>query len=477
MQKFISAIKNVSPEWLIFELSEISRTMFQQDMFVFPIDVPIITKNGVSKTLTVQLSPMDIQTMEYLSICNSNDYRYKKEDYNIGKLVDLYRDYDNENSSDDVGGDKVFIALFGMVFEQSMYQNQRYIFEQYNRNYHILIASKNINRKLTVSTEKIILQKFGCSVDEFISVLCIMVGLCIKHANPLAALETLDKKYEKILTTEKVNRFIEYYSCNYDDIRKSKIGKQILYSKPFIKTDRNKLCLVSNLYLVLLSLSSCFYWITRDFFCKKDSLEFVNAFGYMFEDYIAELAEVYCKPTDWKRLPEGKEKNADFHFTLHETTFLIESKTVMLGLSAKQQVPDVEVAITFMKRCIDEAYKQLQSGIKLLSAKEGISKVIKIILVYENIANHSLLEFAVSDIFNKDPNCFIMTIHEFEILLYLHKNKQETCRELFTKITMQSERKNIGIIYNEMELYKYSHFMGERDYFSQSFKKVKDILE
>ena len=48
------------------------------------------------------------------------------------------------------------------------------------------------------------------------------------------------KKDERILTKNNIERIIDYYSVTYEQVRKSPLGKQIFYSKPFVITQKKK---------------------------------------------------------------------------------------------------------------------------------------------------------------------------------------------------------------------------------------------
>lgn len=108
----------------------------------------------------------------------------------------------------------------------------------------------------------------------------------------------------------------------------------MLYSKSFIKTSKGTY-LSSSLFLVGMIIGKGLYWVAQDYFLKKNSRIFVNAFGEIFEDYIEELAYKYWDNAKWEKLPEGKEKSADYLFEMGENKMLIECKTSLLALDAK----------------------------------------------------------------------------------------------------------------------------------------------
>lgn len=485
MKDLISVLKRVSPEWLIYTFSEISIEMFKKQEWTRTFEVPILYHGQFPRILNIPLSAWDIQAVECLSICNSNDYRHPDKPYSIGQIIDLYRNYENEHSIPkwfDTEPNSAFYFLFGMTMEQFLYQNQSWIFEMYNRNYHILIASTNIARELPVSLEEIIQERFNCSIQEFNALLLTVFWLCMQHPDPLSAPEALyKKKQNSVLFKANVQRFIEYYSCNYAEIRGSKIGKLLFYSKPFIKTERHQSYLASNCYLVAMMIANSMYWLIRDYYQEQGSQVFVNRFGYMFEDYLKELAAEYCSPDQWSVIPQGKRKGADFVFDFGGAKMIIEQKSALISLLGKQQVPDLK-ALERYKSNILEAHEQLNNTYQELIAHVSDKKpIIKIILLYENITNLGLAEQAVDDTFEKDRLCFISTIAEFEILLHLWRDDMSTFTKVLTamlnnKSTPPYGRVNITKIFMDMDLYRFYHFTGERDYFQNAMNDLKNEL-
>ena len=77
-------------------------------------------------------------------------------------------------------------------------------------------------------------------------------------------------------------------------------------------------------------------------------------------------------------------------------------------------------------------------------------------------------------IFDKDTNCFVMTIRQFEILLYLHKNDTEKfdmiINTIIEYIDTKKELINFDAIFDKVDIYNNPHFDGELDY-------LKPILE
>ena len=194
------------------------------------------------------------------------------------------------------------------------------------------------------------------SVDEFIANQLIILWLCGQHSDPLNAPETLYRdKISDIVTKDRMRKIIEYYSVDYQQIRDSKIKKQIFYSKPFVRTQRNQETLLVSMHLLQMVFANSLYWLERDYYHDNNMGQaFLNAFGGMFEDYFKELAGQYLEDDMWDKIPEGKGKSADFYIEFDRVLFVFELKSGIMGIGAKQQMPDLEQIDKFYERNIRE---------------------------------------------------------------------------------------------------------------------------
>lgn len=471
MDEFIQYLRKFPTDSLIYELSKISIAMFNNRKFIYSF--PITTKwHG---THSVSISPWDILNIEYLSICYGNDYRkgYLKND--LRKLSALYREYENcvfkSSKHESSEHTKPWEMLLGITTEQFIFQQRSLInsIDSFNRNYHLLFTSRFSSFHKELMIEKIFQEIFSISPNDYLSITLTVFWLCTQHPDPLSTPEHIyRKKDETVLTNDNLERFVSYYSCSYFDIRESHLQKQIFYSKPFIKTKKNNMYLSSNLYLVHRLLANGIYWVIRDYYCRSGSSKFINMFGILFEEYIKELASSYCNPTEWSKLAEGKLKSADFQFKLGDATLFVEAKSALLGLTARQQIPDENAIGQFLNK-IEEAYEQLQSTVKKAKTHDD-HKPIKIILLYDDFSDTGILQQCLPKIFQNDPLCFIVTIKEFEILLKLWKDDRKIAIRIILEMEDQIKidslnRKNLTEIFNKFSVWNKSHFTGDSDYY------------
>jgi len=484
MKDFVSEIKKINTDGLIYKFSEISIDMFKKVQCWRNVEVPVV-RYGKHQKILVQLSAWDIPNIAFLSVKESNDYRHADKVSSVGQLVDLYREYDNEHSAAESiknAADGVFRVVLGMTAEQFQYQNLWWIFEKFNRDYYILLAAKNFEHRREIDTNAAVKEVFGCSADDYIAILLMIFWLCSQHPDPLSAPESLYcRKENTILTTENITKFVGYYSCDYKELREHSLGKQLLYSKPFIKTQRHGEYLAVSMYLVAMMVGNGLYWLVRDYYFKQGTQKFVNAFGLLFEDYIKDLALNYCETSEYKVLSAGAKKGADFLFDFGMLQLLVESKSSLLKLDAKQQVPNMESTNTFFNRTISEAYTQLNSSYEELKGKIEVP-IIKIILLYDEFSNTAIIELSEKEIFEKDNLCFVMTIRELEILLYLHCNDKTKEEQILNKLLDSTKsdglrkRQNIGAIYDELSIHENQHFDGQMDYFARMVEHFENNL-
>lgn len=490
MKDFISFIKNYPTRDFIYLFSKISIEIYkkqlkhnEEDMnccMNFPLN--IIEFGFVQKQVMVMLSAWDIQDMAYLSVIHSNDYRNGNlSSQEVGTIVNLYRGYENEHSRSEFLKDadlsEVFKFMMGMTYEQFKYQNLAWPIQNFCRNYHILIGSPNINREKIIDINQITDELFGMSVDELLAVEMMILWLCSQNPDPLTAPEKLYHRTEtSVITKETLEKVVGYYSITYEDVRNSQIGKQIFYSKPFVITKKNKESIMVSFYLLVMTFADGLYWLVRDYFRNNNlGQQFINAFGEMFEDYFEELASIYLDEKQWFKIPEQKKKSADYLVEFDDVILLFELKSGLLGIGAKQQVPDIQQIDTFYKRNILEAYEQLKNSEKDFC---GEKQILKIFLLYESATNMQIIMSSIPDVFVKDKACYIMTIEDLEMLLATYQNDREkfkkVIRALINNENTEGKSESVLKVLNEYGAIGDMHFIDERDYFANILKRFED---
>jgi hypothetical protein len=493
VKDFVSFVKNTSTEEFIKFWGEMSIKIYQKQLkstdeneLKATINFPLkIQQYGfIQRNIEVILSAWDIPDMIYTSICESNDYRngHMTEDM-AGYVTNLYRGFENDKSKihylKEASLAGFFTYLMGMTYEQFEFQNLAWTLQNFNRNYHILVASDKICRKEIIDIDVIVREQFGFGLDDLLLTELIILWLCSQHSDPLTAPENMYQgKVSKSVTREKIEKIIDYYSVGYEQVRNCEIKKQIFYSKPFVKTKRNKQTLLVSMHLLQMSFADGLYWLERDYYLNKHKgQKFLNVFGNMFEEYFQELAQLYLRRDMWDKIPEGKEKSADFYIEFEDVIFLFELKSGTMGIGAKQQVPEVDLIEKFYSRNIREAYEQLKASEKVYQQKR--KRIIKVFLLYEFTNNTQIMMYSLPEIFEKDKDAYILTISDLEMFLSTYKYERQKFQSVINDLIENGlyENRNCFLyILNKHDAIGNLHFIEERDYFSKILKKLK-ILE
>lgn len=228
-------------------------------------------------------------------------------------------------------------------------------------------------------------------------------------------------------------------------------------------------------YLLVMTFADGLYWLVRDYYRNNNlGQQFINAFGEMFEDYFEELASIYLDQKQWFKIPEQKKKSADYYVEFDDVILLFELKSGLLGIGAKQQVPDIQQIDTFYKRNILEAYEQLKNSEEKYC---GEKPILKIFLLYESATNMQIIMSSILDIFVKDKGCYIMTIEDLEMLLATYQNNRENFKKVIHKLirneNTEGKFESVLNVLNEYGAIGDMHFIDERDYFANILKRFE----
>ena len=141
----------------------------------------------------------------------------------------------------------------------------------------------------------------------------------------------------------------------------------------------------------------------------------------------------------YKKIPEGKEKRADWHLTIGNYDILIEQKSAVLPISIKQQLTDFKAYKKEVHKIIHKALLQLDTTEKDLN----INKPIKIVLCYDNYIDANILPhvFKENDCpVNDDGRYFVSNVMEIEMFVEL----ASTNYNLFEIVIKDMLRRNVN---------------------------------
>ena len=153
-----------------------------------------------------------------------------------------------------------------------------------------------------------------------------------------------------------------------------------------------------------------------------DSQRFNIYFGELFEEYLLELFSFCLEDRHYAKIPRANNrKRADWKMELLGHKFLIEQKSSMLRLAAKQQESDYKATIDFASKTIVKALKQLEAT----ESDFADGEYIKIVLLYEDYLPQSIIDFVFSlseCTVRNDNRYWLMTIDDMERFLYTYKS-------------------------------------------------------
>ena len=365
--------------------------------------------------------------LAYYTVIASHDYRGNKEidDSQFYALVDAVESMKQKREVEllekmPTGTHEFFMYLWGFAGEQFKAETQYEMLDNAGRELYILfeIAKKASN---TIDIAGIIEEETGFNWQKIICTLFLAWVCSTKQS--LLDIGSFEFANPDILTREEYKDILKRYTFNYDEIRKSSKKRQVFYTKPYIITQKNELLGISP-FLNLCLFEHGLMWIIRDHFRKENSQKFTDFFGKCFELYFQELLDYSLEENEYERIPEGKTPRADWKLKIDGFQFLIEQKSSLLRLDAKQQEPNLDSVKEFANKII-RAIKQLANTER--SYNEG--PYFKIILLYDDYLMPEILdkifEMDECDV-NADNRYWIVTIAEMERLLSLCKAQRDT---------------------------------------------------
>ena len=475
---FCRFIRQFSASQLLRKIYEISKEIyFERNVDVHQREltyIDSITGNNISEKVIIQ--PWQFPDLAYQTIKNSNDYIGIKDVTDSMFLVSLIKikEYIEFLSMSKINLLKSHfdydLYIYGFGGEQFRYQEEVLVYHRMIRQLYIIFSiSKKCNSPL--NPEKIIEEEIGVCWKDLV-----MVQFAIFY-NSLFE-QSIDSTIDYITIESRndknyvFNKVINYFSIDYEEIRRNENGRQIFYLKPYIKTQREGLVSISvffNLFIVEQSP----YWIIRNHYAKKGSQKFIDEFGKWFEVYFDEMSNYYQIKKE--KIVECLDERADWKIEIDEYLFLIEQKSSLVRLSVKQQDTDF---VEFSKKTKNILYKAL-SQLYNTECDLKLSKTIKIVLCYEDYIDPNILSsiFSESDCpVKNDERYFIANIMELEMLFEL----SNTDKKLFKSVIEDMLHRNKGIKNSNVRLFKIMRDNGfhKNSYYDAIiFDEYKKIIE
>ncbi len=371
---------------------------------------------------SVYITGWNLIDLSYKAILATNDFRgiSVPDNNHIYLLISLLTEANTKAEETRIQGfDKssnsdMMIYVWGFFGEQRRIQHPATVFDSVVRDLYILFDIANDDKEINVNNA--IIEEIGVPYNSVITALYLLWFGSTASPN----VSDLEKNiiWNDSLKKDDFSKILKYYTTDYYEVRKSPLGRQILYTKPFIKTQRGQIISV-NCFLNLFLYEHCILWLARNHY--RNSQKFVDHFGLWFEKYFYELLCEYVEESCFEKIPEALKKRADWCIHLGNYDILLEQKSALLPLDVKQQESCISSTKAYITRNIIKAINQLDATEKALCN----SKYIKIILLYEDYIEPEIIDsifYLPECSITNDNYYWILTIDEMESLLYTYYN-------------------------------------------------------
>lgn len=440
---FCSFVKQFSSLGIIKSTYNLSKEVYFSGYSIESLQRHVTEKdarNGQVLEQDVLIQPWQFADLIYKSVVYSNDYKGVidlKDNMFLLALVETneYISFVTSNLIKELhSGFDISLFMYGFGGEQFKYETQFIFFQNLIRELYIIFTISKKYKSL-INPEEIVKQEIGVEWKDLVLVLfgIFIDSLFHQDINEAVRYLAFDPGKNKEEIFKKVT---DYYSADYDAIRKSNLGRQIFYVKPYIKTQRNGL-LSASVYFNQFIVEHSVFWIIRNYYLNKPKNErqtFTDEFGRLFEHYLEELFISY--KVNYEKVPEEKEKRADWRLKIGNYDILIEQKSAVIPINIKQQLTDFKAYKKEVHKTIHKALTQLETTEKDLN----IDKPIKIILCYDNYIDANILPHVFEEdcpVVN-DGRYFVANIMEIEMFTEL----ASTNFSLFESVVKDMLRRN-----------------------------------
>lgn len=404
-----------------------------------------IDKTNEIVSLPVLISAWDLIDVAYNAVITTNDFRGNKiqSENAFWFLCCANKDYMQKvehNLFEKIKKQPEFwFYTWGFAGEQIKLQEITGIYEKASRELYILLSiSKEIDG---IDVPEVIRKEIGVEWEEVLA----SIMLAGHGFNQRVSIDTAIRivKWDNCFKKESFVKVIDRYTTDYGEIKASPLHRQIFYTKPFVKTKRGRLISI-NSFLNPCLYEHCLLWIVRDYYKKQDKRDFTSYFGDLFEKYFEEILSTYLERKQFIKIPVGKEKRADWKVDILNYSFLIEQKSTLLALGAKQQGSNYTDIGKFVNGTIVKALKQLETTEQFYNDNQ----YIKIVLLYEDYLGMEILDtvFEMPECkIRNDNRYWLVTIAEMEMLLDTYKTDRIIFEKVINeKIKRETEHSNLG---------------------------------
>lgn len=394
---------------------------------------------------TIIIKPWLIPEIIYYST-KQNDYKNALVgERQIKELYGLYQNYDMDKEGEFVSREQfneseyVNYLFYGLGQQQFKFQKTTQYTKRFSRSIYLL---KDFILK-GIGLDSIIQEKLEMSFEEFVDNLVLITTLSTHYV------VLNDEVILKLIkNTQNFIKVLEYLAVSYDDVRESSLKENIFKTKPVLLSQKGEY-IVPSFCLLRYNLGDILYWMIKDKF--QSTSDFVNSFGLVFENYVFEI--LFKQYGDCvKRIPteEGK-KSADFCICCNDMVFIIEVKSKVAKLDAKNVIFNDKSIQDYVKSVIVEPLEQIDATAENFKDKRIVPMIINYDVIFtEESLMHDIGDLYIPKNFNQ-KDTILLGIDDFENLISTYSNLQSLC-DLVEEVTEHYKDKTGGLkIYKILE--------------------------
>ncbi len=448
------AFKAYNLKEALLTLAELSKNIFNGNI---PQPFTMIGKTSVQHPAGTFISQF---TIEYLAniflISGANDYKsesIKSKD----NLLGLFNIYNNSVIHQGLIDGQLSSLLVPMYFEQI--KGQASVQDLLVRQWMIFSeVRKQIGNGDFEDIDSTILQSTNLCVEEIIGLSFTIFSYLIH--NPLFNIGNLDghkiESFKNLVTTEKVNHFLNLYSATYSEIREldqklnpkdtkeyTKTRFNPLWKKPILRLETNLFLAPSLTAYTTASFYGLFWWFD-DYYrnqSKKRQMDFRKYFGLLFENYTGEvLKDIYGEASVRRQVkygPSGKEIDfIDWTVIQENKVYLFEVKAYQFPLETLQKGKPDDVRKEVVNKIV-ESIRQIYQRTLDIDIYDELSEfraknIIPIVVFYDiPFASSSMYKDNISKALTdlnpkysgiKDFRYYLIGISELEDFYYCSDN-------------------------------------------------------
>ncbi|MGA2766011.1 MAG: hypothetical protein ABSG17_21940 [Spirochaetia bacterium] len=342
------ALKSYKLDALLLAIGTLIRSMFERGSAVGQAILEERVATFVRRG-PVTMTAWHLSDLAYLAIQNTHDFaQHVARPPDVVELMNLFHERDGKLGSQWLDAlapeDKTLAFAVGFSQKEFWYQELQRIRAEFNRQVEMLeVLAPRASDNLRI--DAVCQQATGFDLRTFRKLLFAMYAIGGKKTDVTNL--TSDGSAERIepsFTTANVRKAMEYYTADYQQLRKNALGENAFFAWPIVRTASGRVVVV-NEYFLARKISDGPYWILRDHYMTREDRSkqeaFVRQFGELFDLYFEELLSFYFPRQAFNRVVEqGNSRKADWVLRHGGRVYVIELKSSLLPLAARKNYPD-----------------------------------------------------------------------------------------------------------------------------------------